>query len=211
MTDQKGHVAFFDCEVSPVVVDEVLEVCAARDFEFMDAKDTPETVSGGLKRYLTYETWQPRITIYSGEDVGPEFPDLDVSLNRSLKLDAFEDVHAHHRWMDAVFYLVCRLSMFGNPAYAPLYFTSSPDRTLPDDRPIAQSVEKPPCFGVYSPDVLADFGGTDELFQHEPWCVVELTNERTIIIGSPTPWNGSSWQPPTSAEFIEHTEFHTRE
>ncbi len=210
MPDRTGHVAFFDCEAASVDVDAVLETCTKRDFERGTAEqsDAREDV-GKLERRLTYEHWHPRLTVYSDDEFGPAYPDVDVALNQSLEVEAFEDSRAHQRWMDAVFLLVCRLTALLKPTYAPLYFTSGQYEAVPDDRPIADNVQRPPPFGVYSPEVLADFGGVDSLFDGEPWYVAELQDGRTVVIESDSPWNESGWEPPEAADYIERAEIRT--
>jgi hypothetical protein len=207
MSDRTGHFALYDCEAGPVDVDTVLETCTKRDFERSAVdRSNDSDENGELQRWLTYEHWHPRITIYPNDKLDPTHPNVDMALNQSLEIEEFEDTEAHRRWVEAVFLVVCRLTELLKPAYAVLYYIPGEYETVPDDRPIADHVQGAPSFGVYSPEVLADFGGVESLFDTKPWFAGELRDGRTVIIESASPWNESGWEPPSDLDCLKRAE-----
>ena len=120
-----------------------------------------------------------------------------------------EDADEYHRRMSAGFELLSWLAIALETDYVALVEaqTHGQDAT-PSGHPIAETISVPPPFGIYSPTVLDRFGGTAGVTDTQPWCAVELTDGRTVIITTEKPWGDGGWQPPTSAEFIDHIEHH---
>jgi hypothetical protein len=113
--------------------------------------------------------------------------------------------------MDVVFELVSRLAMSLEASYSPMLDALGRENVHPTDRPISESVETPPLLGVFSTELLDEFGGVEGLYD-DPWYVATLTDGRPLVIDSmpswsKIDWSKLGWDPPLEADYIETAEF----
>lgn len=210
MDDKFASVAFFDCSLSGSIVAKALEVSAEvglRANQFHEEENPGAISSVDREIQVPYDDWPLGFSFYLSDNIGPNYPDLNIDLNKTVDATEFEPVEDYGPWMDTVFELVCRLSINLESAYVPLYRPSDRGSELPSSRPIGESVDRAPRFGVYSPTILEEFGGLDALFDSEPWYEAKLNDGRMIVIKSPTPGTYGEWDPPTEADYIEHAAF----
>jgi hypothetical protein len=113
--------------------------------------------------------------------------------------------------MDVIFELTVRHAMDLNVEYLPLFgMENRAPGVMPDGVPLSDSIDEPPHFGVYEPDLLDALGGIKEFFD-EPWYTARLTDGRTVVIRTAWPWGDDGWTPPTDAPYIDTTTLHADE
>lgn len=122
----------------------------------------------------------------------------------------------YQRRMNAVLEFVCRLASCLEASYVPLLESEGDPGpvVVPDGRPIAEHVDTPPRFGIYSQEVLDGLGGVDGLFDHPYWYTAEVDDDRTLVIavGREAPWmdtrfNDTTWTPPTDVDYLQTPRF----
>lgn len=199
--------ACYDCQQKEAMENTVLAICEALGLDVDDAYKT-EATRFESSIGIPYRDWQWEIGFRynTATDSDTKGVCLKVDLRKEIDPSSFDDEAEYVRWMDLVYNLGIRLSMSLETAYTPLY--DAIDRSAAvraTGRPFSEYVEAPPLFGVFSEQVLNDFGGVDELYD-EPWYVATLTDGRTVVTDSHSLWSGSGWEPPIEATFIERAE-----
>ncbi|WP_436925776.1 hypothetical protein [Halosimplex amylolyticum] len=204
-------VALYSGTALPTAVETTLEVSETAGLSVNSKEGTVNEV--GDNQYCEYTVSKDRSSLrYDFNQSDERSPDEPL-----LSIDGFGDtVHPkwaqqdtdYDEWMDIVFELVCRLATQLDANYVAWLNTArDPMSAVPEDRPIGEAIERAPVFGVYSDEVLDDLGGTDALFDREPWYVADIDGERTLIIESEQPWVEGGWRPPTDAPYLDSAEF----
>ncbi|WP_254763715.1 hypothetical protein [Natrinema marinum] len=91
----------------------------------------------------------------------------------------------------------------------PLAHDSDSAKTAVDesDNGTIDGLEELPRMGVYSRDVLDEFGGVAAMFGSPPWYTASLEDGKTVVIESDTPWLDGGWRPPTEAAYLDDATF----
>jgi len=215
MTHGSILVMFYSSRVGEESIDVVLDVCNEVGF---DTEKVKRPFDGSRSDELSgfdipYDDWTVSVRFRTDTDRSPTKPAVSlISLNHLFVPSQAPSDKAHRQRMNVMFELLCKLAIALEAEYVAVCNTEGrPNAITPTDRPIAKHVDTPPRIGIYTPEVLDTFGEVTGLFDTEPWYVAELTDGRILVIESPTPWNESGWEPPTSAGFIDYAEFHTRD
>lgn len=110
---------------------------------------------------------------------------------------------------DVLFELTCRLATALEAEYVPLIdMGGRANSVIPRGRPIGDTVEAVPRFGVFAASVIDQFGGLEKMYG-DPWYTAKLDSGQTVVIESGSPWTDDAWEPPTDASFIEDAESRT--
>ncbi|MDS0261032.1 hypothetical protein NDI56_16655 [Haloarcula sp. S1CR25-12] len=205
MSDGEVILGLYEPAPSEHLVDSTINAFEIAGF---DVTEVEETVSEGYVTFeVPYENWTILVDIKMDGTTGPDEPAVHMGLGEKIYPSVWNDAAAYHRAMSVLFELVCRLATKLDAAYTPVFDSEGRSMSVvPRDRPIGDAVESPPILGVYSDDVLAQFGGLNAMFDSPPWYTAELSGGKTVVVESEEPWGG--WRPPTDAEFIESASFH---
>jgi len=185
----------------------VAETRAAFERAGFDGTELNEEQSDGHVTFkVPYGHWNIRVHVNTDGEYGMDEPAVHLGLGEMIYPYRWDDADTYRQAMSGMFELVCRLATGLDAAYTPVFDSEGRAMAvIPRDRPIGEAVESPPILGVYSDDVLAQFGGLDALYDSPPWYTAELSSGKTVVVESEDPWDG--WQPPTDAEFIRTATF----
>ena len=140
------------------------------------------------------------------EDRPPGEPALSVGCGQKIYPSEYHDPSEYPETMDKILELFCRVAIVLDADYAPL-FNSRNQAVVPEGRPIDEAVEELPRMGIYSEEVIDQFGGIDAMFETPPWYTADLDGGLTIVIESDEPWLNGGWQPPTEAPYLSNAAF----
>ncbi|ACV12201.1 conserved hypothetical protein [Halorhabdus utahensis DSM 12940] len=213
MVDGSLIALFYTSARDAEIFERALNVCKTIGFDLDDTSEPFPPPSGEHARavQVPVDGWSVTFRFDLNPDRAVKEPSLTIGgFTDSIDPGSVESLETYCTRMDILFELLCRLAIRLETEYMVMADTEGrPNAVTPTGRPISDHVQRPPSFGVYSPEVLAEFGDVDNLFDAEPWYVAELEDGRTVVIESASPWNESGWEPPTDTDYIERAEIRT--
>ncbi|WP_436928745.1 hypothetical protein [Halosimplex halobium] len=189
------------------VKEETLEVAESLGFDVGSAEVDPVASSDDAPVLdITYGESGFSFFFTLTEDRKPTTPVLRIAIGDSLYGSEVDNDGDYRDLLEAIFELLCRLSVALDADYAPIYNPESRN-AMPHDKPLVDGIEELPRLAVYSGELVDEFGGADSMFDPDPWYTATLAGDKFVVADAPSDWLGGPWQPPTDAEYLDHAEF----
>jgi hypothetical protein len=187
-------------------MEDALEQAEVAGFDIANSEENPH--AGGDTRYLnvSYSEWEFSFVFALEKNREPGQPLLRIDCGNKIYLSETDDRPAYRDLMDTLFELLCRLAVALDSDYAALFNPES-RKAIAHGRPFVDGITELPRMGVYSKEVIGQFGGFDALFDHTPWYTAMLDGDRTVVVDAESGWLEGPWQPPTEASYLTDASF----
>lgn len=188
---------------------DALEQAGLAGFDVANSEENPH--AGGDATYLnsSYDGWQFTFVFALAENREPGQPLLRVDCGNKIYPAETDDKSAYRELMDTLFELLCRVAMVLEADYAALFNPESRN-AIAHSRPFDDGIPELPRMGVYSENVIGQFGGLNALFERNsyPWYTATLDGDRIVVVDAEAGWLDGPWQPPTEAPYLTDAGFH---
>ncbi|WP_209452231.1 hypothetical protein [Halosimplex halophilum] len=191
-------------------MEDALEQAGLAGFDIENVEENPHAAGEATYLNVDYDQWNFSFVFASEDDREPGQPLLRVDCGDTIYPSEADSSSAYRELMDGLFELLCRGAVALDVDYAALFNPESRN-SIAHDRPFIDGIEEFPRLGVYSGELVDEFGGVDSMFDPDPWYTATLAGDKFVVADAPSDWLGGPWQPPTEAEYLDHAEFVDRE